>query len=82
MLTPDGWAMSVPMQPGAGSAVGDAMRVTDLSSSYNPHGGRMYDISLDGTRILALRDADETGRAEIYVVLNWQEELKQRVPTH
>jgi len=54
MLTPDGWAMSVPMQPGAGSAVGDAMRLTDLSSSYNPHGGRMYDISLDGTRILAL----------------------------
>jgi Tol biopolymer transport system component len=80
-VAPDGWAMSVPMQPGAGSAFGGATRVADLSSSYNPRGGRMYDVSLDGTRILALRDADETGRAEIHVVLNWLEELKQRVPT-
>jgi serine/threonine-protein kinase len=80
-VAPDRSVMSVPMQPRTGLAVGGATRVADLSPSNNPHGGRMYDVSADGTRILAVQDADEAGQAEIHVVLNWIEELKQRVPT-
>ncbi len=46
---------------------------------------RDYDISLDGERLLMVFPADrlDTGeptRPQINVVLNWFEELKERVP--
>jgi Tol biopolymer transport system component len=46
---------------------------------------RDYDITLDGKRFLAVA-AEQTASGapaapQIQVVLNWQEELKQRVPT-
>jgi serine/threonine-protein kinase len=46
--------------------------------------GRTYDVSRDGQRFLMLKDAAAARRAsrpDIIVVQNWQEELKQRVPT-
>ena len=46
--------------------------------------GRFYDVAPDGQRFLMIKEApeaDETrGRAEIQVVLNWDQELKARVP--
>ncbi len=39
-----------------------------------------YDVSPDGQRFLMV-EAAETGTAQINVVLNWFEELKQKVPT-
>jgi serine/threonine-protein kinase len=42
----------------------------------------MYDVSPDGRRFLMVEDTDQdTPVTHINVVLNWQEELKQRVPT-
>jgi eukaryotic-like serine/threonine-protein kinase len=38
-----------------------------------------YDVSPDGQRFVMVRD--ESGSGHLNVVLNWQEELKQRVPT-
>jgi hypothetical protein len=38
-----------------------------------------YAITADGSRFLMIRLTDEPP-AKISVVLNWQEELKQRVP--
>jgi len=39
-----------------------------------------YDVSADGQRFLFL-NAGEAARAEVSVVLNWPEELKQKAPT-
>jgi hypothetical protein len=38
-----------------------------------------YDVSFDGQRFVMIKD--EAGSGRLNVVLNWQEELKQRVPT-
>lgn len=40
----------------------------------------LYDISPDGTRFLTLR-LEESERRELILVLNWLEDLKERVPT-
>jgi hypothetical protein len=43
-----------------------------------------HDVTRDGRRFLAVVDADHASGApppEIHVTLNWQEALKQRVPT-
>jgi Tol biopolymer transport system component/predicted Ser/Thr protein kinase len=42
-----------------------------------------YDVSPDGQRFLMLKPVEQTGAAptQINVVLNWFEELKQKVPT-
>jgi hypothetical protein len=42
-----------------------------------------YDVSLDGQRFLMLKHAEKTQAqtTQINVVLNWFEELKQKVPT-
>jgi hypothetical protein len=45
-------------------------------------GVRPYDVSLDGTRFLALKDIGVEGDApQIIVVENWFEELERLVPT-
>ena len=41
-----------------------------------------YDVSSDGQRFLMLKPAEQAESAtQINVVLNWFEELKQKVPT-
>jgi len=52
--------------------------------------GNQWDISPDGERFLMMKEAgtignasaEDVARPRIHVVLNWFEELKQRVPTH
>lgn len=51
-------------------------------------GGTLWDISPDGERFLMMKEATATGKPaaaeapqKINIVLNWFEELKQRVPT-
>jgi orotate phosphoribosyltransferase-like protein len=42
-----------------------------------------FNVSRDGTRFLVVKEARATGEAappQLNVVLNWLEELKQRVP--
>ena len=41
---------------------------------------RQYDVTLDGQRFLMIKQ-EQTGVAQINVVLNWFEELKRLVPT-
>ena len=40
-----------------------------------------YDVSPDGQRFLMVKAGQEQAAAQINVVLNWFEELKQKVPT-
>jgi hypothetical protein len=44
---------------------------------------RNYDVSPDGQRFLMLKpvESQSSAPAQINVVLNWFEELKQKVPT-
>jgi hypothetical protein len=48
---------------------------TPLTSPY-------YDVAPDGRRFLMLKPTEQSQAAptQIYVVLNWFDELKQRVP--
>jgi hypothetical protein len=47
--------------------------------------GRTYDVAADGQRFLMIKTGTDSDRGssspEITLVLNWIEELKQRVPT-
>ncbi len=56
-----------------------------FEGQYLPAQGTLpnYDVSPDGQRFLMLKTADsaETAPTQINVVMNWFEELKQRVPT-
>jgi hypothetical protein len=56
---------------------------SELPISGTTHGEtafRNYDITSDGRRFLVLLPAASTEAAQIHVVLNWLEELKQRLP--
>jgi DNA-binding winged helix-turn-helix (wHTH) protein/Tol biopolymer transport system component len=44
--------------------------------------GRTYDLSLDGSRFLMIKQLPTDEAAALVVVLNWFEELKRLVPTH
>ena len=50
------------------------------------HSGRTYDVSPDGKRFLMIKNddgiIDPNATTSMVVVLNWLEELKQRVPTN
>ena len=43
--------------------------------------GLNYDVTSDGQRFLMLKPVVEEIPVEMVVILNWFEELKQRVPT-
>ena len=44
--------------------------------------GTAYDVSADGQRFLMVKDTEQASAVtQINVVLNWFEELKQKVPT-
>ncbi len=44
-------------------------------------GQRDYDLTPDGQRFLMVKRGEESIPTQINVVLNWAEELKQKVPT-
>jgi hypothetical protein len=47
----------------------------------SPFGNRGYDVSPDGERFVMVNDGEPANASpQMNVVLNWFEELKQRVP--
>jgi Tol biopolymer transport system component len=80
-IAPEGGLMSVPLLAGSAFSFGNATRVLD-TSPYVLSGavGRSYDVSADGKRFLLITSADQQTGAQINVVLNWFEELQQKVP--
>jgi hypothetical protein len=65
-------------------APGEVTKIIDGSSYHGGGpfgGGRTYDLSRDGTRFLMIkRELGESSTPSFVVVVNWSEELKQRVP--
>jgi len=89
-LDADGFLTSVPVQT-TGSTITAGTPTKLLTTKY--YGGattrgndlRGYDVSADGQRFLMIKDSPtdqpaNAGAASMVVVLNWLEELKQRVP--
>jgi eukaryotic-like serine/threonine-protein kinase len=88
-LDSEGFLTAVPVQTKPGFGVANPARLfnTRYFSGFGGSGatvaGRTYDVSADGQRFLMIKDAppDLTSASlSVVVVLNWFEELKQRVP--
>jgi hypothetical protein len=80
--------MVVPVQSdGETFRLGTPVKVFDYRLVVNLPVTRSFDISPDGQRFLVIKDAtnDQSSTAtpaSMVVVVNWLEELKQRVPVH
>jgi serine/threonine-protein kinase len=86
----NGTLTAVPVSAGVGFEVGAPAAVLHESNYLRPYAtpgvnSRTYDVSRDGRRFLMIKDvAPGTPTRQttpIVVVVNWTEELKQRVPT-
>jgi hypothetical protein len=76
--------MAVPVQTTPSFSAGNPARLFE-NRYLTPNLGRTYDVSSDGQRFLMIKSAAADRAAgdalpNIVVVLNWLEELKQRVP--
>jgi len=76
--------MAVSIGEAATFSYNNPTKLFPTTSGYykSPAAGRTFDVSLDGQRFLMIKDATETSRrstANMVVVLNWLEDLRQRV---
>ena len=76
--------MAVPVRTSPTFSPGTPTKVVD-AGFFVTSANRTYDVSRDGRRVLVIKNPQTERRnatpASMIVVLNWQEELKQRVPT-
>jgi eukaryotic-like serine/threonine-protein kinase len=75
---------AVPITGGGTFTYGNPTKLFPTTVGYynSPAAGRTYDVSPDGQRFLMIKDATESSRrstANMIVVLNWLDELRQRV---
>jgi serine/threonine-protein kinase len=73
--------MAVPVETDPAFTLGNPELLFDLGA-YTYDFGRNYAITPDGERFLMIKEAgSDATSSELILVLNWFEELKQRVPT-
>ena len=83
-LNGDQMLMAVPVRTTPGFSAGNPVKVFETRYAV-PQNERTYDVSADGQRFLMIKNAaavTETANAtppSMVVVINWSEELKQRV---
>jgi hypothetical protein len=77
----DGAMMAVPVATTPTFSAGTPKAL--FKGHYFAAGGHYYDVAPGGQRFLMLKDRESTGASVLPIILieNWQEELKQRVPT-
>jgi serine/threonine-protein kinase len=85
-FVPPDTIMAVPVTHGPSLTLSKPEFVVKFPGSLSGFAGTHYDVSPDGKRFLMLKDAqtadgNKLARPELRIVLNWTEELKQRVPT-
>jgi eukaryotic-like serine/threonine-protein kinase len=82
-VDPSGAMMAVPVQTTPTFSNGNPTKLFE-GRWFIGQTSRTYDVSVDGQRFLMIKDAPTDNQAAapatITVVLNWLEELKQRVP--
>src|SRR5439155_110304 len=73
-------AVDITTQPGFNA--GKSRMLFEGQYVPSPSPGPNYDVSPDGQRLLMIKGSEQaqTAPTQINVVLNWFEELKQRVP--
>src|SRR4030095_7491690 len=79
-----GAMMAVSIGDTASLRYGNPVKLFATTTGYNksPAAGRTYDVSPDGQKFLMIKDATEASRrstANMVVVLNWLDELGQRM---
>ena len=77
--------MSVAVQTGSSFSSASPVKMFDAAPYLTYGAGRSYDVSPDGRKFLMIKNAatpepSEQAPAPMTVVINWIEELKQRVP--
>ena len=75
--------MAVPVESGATFTAGRSQMLFEGSYPTPKSGRQLYDASADGERFLMIKSGTDdagAGQPQINIVLNWFEELKQRVP--
>ena len=83
-----GTIVAVPIEPGPVFKAGNP-QVVFKANYLSPQTGLHYSVTPDGKRFLMIQGAQSAGnkataaapRPKINIVLNWFEELRQRVPT-
>lgn len=79
----NGAMMAVPVQTTPTFTAGKPKKLFD-ASWWTAQSGRTYDVSSDGERFLAIKDpyqdVENAPPQTFTVVLNWVEELKQKLP--
>jgi serine/threonine-protein kinase len=80
-LDPNGAMTVVPVQTSPTFSPGKPKKLFD-ANWWSAQSGRTYDVSVDGQLFLAIKDPSEQGSAlsTFNVVLNWTDELKQKLP--
>jgi hypothetical protein len=71
--------MAVPIGAGRSFDAGQPQALFPSHAVLGPNQG--YAVTKDGRRFLVNAGSQQSRAAPLTVVLNWQEELKQRVPT-
>jgi hypothetical protein len=82
-VDPDGGMRAVSLQLSPELSVGPATKLFDTNRPGPTVSGRPYDVSPTDGRFLVVRPATATldRRVTVSVVLNWDQELKAKVPT-
>ena len=83
-VAPDNKLMSVPvtMSPKGGLGLGKPAVLFDVAPYWFGAAGRNYDVAPDGKRFVMVKNPPSTlggGAVPITVILNWVEDLKQRL---
>ena len=79
----DGMMVAASISDGANALVGDRTPLFQAGRYFLGGGYRQYDVAPDGRFLMQRRPVQESaegGAPRINVVLNWFEELKERVP--
>ena len=84
-LDSDGNLIAVPVQIAPSFGMGNPVKIVEGDWHVEAAPVRHYDVSRDGQRFLMIKEERASEKAppstSINIVLNWGEELKQRVPT-
>jgi dipeptidyl aminopeptidase/acylaminoacyl peptidase len=75
----DNRIMSVPVTMGETLKIGNPVGIFDYETDYDGR-GMAYDVSPDGTWFIGMQSDPMAPPDEVEVVLNWFEELKEKVP--
>ena len=82
-VTPNGGIMAVPIEEGAAFRRRNPVKLFDWPTIASPGPSRTYDVSRDGQRFLMIKESTggkQGTTSPIRMVLNWVEELKEKLP--